>query len=797
MFHSPASSLRSPRTVRPERLHSVSLAVLALSLLGVTAAHAQDATAQAPAQSATPAPAKPADQAAPAQAPPPAEGQASDPAANGDNPVVVTAQKPAVQNKIDRKVYDTKQDPQAATGSAGDILNNVPSVTVDADGTVALRGNTNVQVYVNGKPSAQMSGDNRAATLQSMAADDIDSVEVMTNPSSAFGSDSGGGIINIVMKKNRKLPPTLNVNVMAGTEGRGGLGLNGSVTQGKFTFSGGMNARRWVMKRESESDRIRNPGQPSEELSTRDTVNSNVVDNLSLRGQVDYTLTDYSNLTAEMNASRREMSGYSAENTRVLDNSGNVTRETARIGDNSGPQRDASITLGYDWRGKDIEGEVFKMQFRHSDSNRENITEYLSIEHQPTPGTQAYAIRRNTDTTVDAFSGDWTRPLANNAQVMAGWDVQRTADETYNYQSLFHTVGANEYPDPTRTNQFNFTRTVSAGYVTYQKLLGKWGVLTGLRVESVHDDINQVTSNIQKTKDYVNWSPSLFVTYDLSEKSKLKGTYSHKFNRPQAGALNPFLVYRDAQNVSSGNTDLQPEQVDNFELAYEMTTKELNYSATAYFRNTTDSATFASTYLPSQPDVLLTTTVNSGSKKDSGFEYSIGGSATKKLSYNISGNLGYSEQDTIDNITLLPVRRAGQTSSIKGRFSYKATPTDTYVVSLRGQGKAPTSQGYRTGYATMDMSYSKTITPKLRLVVNASDIFNSNTSRTITDTSIIHSETENRSMGRTVFVGLNYTFGAVRQGRGNGEFRMRDGGGGGRPDGGGGGFGGGGGGFGG
>ncbi|MGZ3305014.1 MAG: hypothetical protein ACXU8U_04055, partial [Asticcacaulis sp.] len=151
--------------------------------------------------------------------------------------VTITGQTPQVAHKIDRDVYDVKQDPTAATGSAADVLNNVPAVTVDPDGTVGLRGNSNVQVYVNGKKSTQMTGDNRGFTLQNLSGDDIDSVEVITTPTAEFGADAAGGIINIVMKRGRSIKPVTSVNAVVGDRGRGNINLRTGKTFGKLTIN--------------------------------------------------------------------------------------------------------------------------------------------------------------------------------------------------------------------------------------------------------------------------------------------------------------------------------------------------------------------------------------------------------------------------------------------------------------------------------------------------------------------------------------------------------------------------------
>ena len=203
---------------KTRRLTGASLIALALCATGGTAwaqsssqtsaaaQSTQTATTQTPAQAPAPAPAK-APAAPQTQTQAPGNGAGQPDADSATTVITVTAEKPEVTHKTDRDVYDVKQDPTSSTGSAADVLNKVPSVTVDPDGTVGLRGNSSVQVYVNGKKSAQMTGDNRGFTLQSMSGDDIDSIEVINNPTAEFGADSAGGIINIVLKRGRALKP--------------------------------------------------------------------------------------------------------------------------------------------------------------------------------------------------------------------------------------------------------------------------------------------------------------------------------------------------------------------------------------------------------------------------------------------------------------------------------------------------------------------------------------------------------------------------------------------------------------
>ncbi len=693
------------------------------------------------------------------------------PADSETTTVTVTGQKPLLQHKIDRDVYDVTQDPDAATGTASDVLNNVPAVTVDSDGTVALRGNSNVQVYVNGKPNAQMQGDNRGPQLQNMSADDIDSIEVMTNPSAAFGSDTGGGIINIVLKKGRHIKPKTSVNLNLGNEGRSGIGFRSGVSIGKLTLNGSLNIRNDSRKSGSFSDRTRiDPLTGTTRRATQDNLSNTRNSNISANLTGDYDLTENDTLTGALTYSRRTQSGYTATEYDDLDTAGMITASNAQIGTNGGHTNNGDARLTWDHRGTGMQGEDFKMQLGHSQSDQGNDRDYQQIYHLPPDVMSFYAVRGTTRNSIDDFSGDWTHPMKDDTQLQAGWDIQRTQSDAYNYRSLNHPEGTPELANPAYTNQFNVDQTISAAYVTYQKAWGKLSVQGGMRVENLHEVLNQVTSDVQAKVDYVTWSPSLFAMYNLTGKDSLKASYSHKIVRPGASLLNPFLRYVDGQNVSSGNPYLDPEQVESYELEYDHTAQALNYSGTLFYKTTRDNFAQVSNFLPNQPDVLLTTSDNSGSRKDTGLQFSVNGSIERKLRYGFNGVLGYAVSDSTDYITHLPVHRESGNSNANLYARYMPDSRDTFGINVRYRGRQLTTQGYRTGTTVLNLSYQRQLIPqKLVLDINGRDVLSSDTSRTITDTSNVQAISERFDYGATFMMGLRYTFGPVSAQRQSGD----------------------------
>lgn len=742
------------------------LAVLALNGY----AHAQTAPVP-PAQKPVDKPAGQTQPAPVANAAPTPSGSTEGAGSDETTTITVTGQKPAIQHKVDRDVYDVTQDPDAATGTASDVMNNVPAVTVDSDGTVSLRGNSNVQVYVNGKPNAQMQGDNRGPQLQSMSADDIDSIEVMTNPSAAFGSDTGGGIINIVLKKGRHIKPKTSVNLNLGNEGRSGVGFRSGTNIGKLTLNGNVNIRNDSRKSGSYSDRTRiDPLTGATRRSTQDNLSNTRNSNISANLTGDYDLTDNDTLTGELNYSRRTQSGYTATEYNDLDTAGNIISDNAQVGGNGGHTNNSGAKLTWDHRGAGMDGEDFKMQVAHSQSDQANDRDYQQIYHLPQRDLSLYATANTNRNSIDDFSGDWTHPMKNDTQIQAGWDIQRTQSDAYNYRSLNHAEGTPELPNPTYTNQFNVDQTISAAYLTYQKAWGKFSVQGGMRVENLHEVLDQVTSDIQAKIDYVTWSPSLFAMYNLTDKDRLKASYSHKIVRPGANLLNPFIRYGDAQNVSSGNPYLDPEQVENFEIEYDHTTQALNYSGTLFYKTTRDNFAQVSSFLPNQPDVLLTTSANLGSRRDTGLQFSVNGNIERKFRYGFNGVLGYAVSDSTDYITHLPVHRESGNSSANLFARYMPDTNNTFGVNIRYRGRQLTTQGYRTGTTVLNLSYQRQLIPqKLVLDFNARDVLSSDTSRTITDTSNVQAINERYDYGATFMVGLRYTFGPVTAQRQSGD----------------------------
>jgi outer membrane receptor protein involved in Fe transport len=693
--------------------------------------------------------------------------------------VNVVAERPT--NRIDRQVYDVKSDISSSNGTASDALNNVPSVAVDPDGTVTLRGSSNVQILVDGKPSAMMQGDNRGASLNAMAADDIESVEVINNPGAQFGNEAGGGpILNLVMRRNRKPGGFATVNANAGTAGRYNSAVSGNYNEGAWGFQGGLNVRHDGRNSTGELERERlDPATGAMLHSTQTSSANGLNDSVGANGTVNYNLNANDTLAASFSYNGRSNDQRSLD--RYVNDGvdgttiGDYTRTTRREGDS----RNVGWGARYDHKGA-LPGETLKIDLRVSSSNNKNDSDYANV-YLTGAGvgnlgdSLAHQRSANSNRIVD-FTGDYERPLAGGVAKL-GYKIatnDSNVDTVYNDLDL---VTLAPTLNTQRSNAYELQENVGALYGSYQmKLNERWGVLAGLRAEYTDLDIHQITGNVEAKNSYVNFMPSAFATYKVNDDTNLRFSYAHRLRRPNANDLNPYVIYRDEFNVTSGNPKLKPTQTDSFEVGYETRMAGLETNLRAYYRRDSDAIVDYRYFLAD--NVLLTTRQNGDGSSAGGLEFTVNGKITPKLTINTSGNLARSEQKSQDTDGTFTSRTANSLSG-RARLNYAYDQATQVQLALQMMGKQLSGQGYREPNATLNLSLRRVLTPQLTLVANVTDLFNSNKMQTVVDSVSLRETSTRKFDGRVFYVGLSYRIGGATgkaQEEGNGpRFRGRGG----------------------
>jgi outer membrane receptor protein involved in Fe transport len=779
----------------------VSFAVLIAALPAAAFAQNQ-ATSSSAAAASTPATAPTPSQATPAT-PRPSQTRTATQSGDDTTTVTITAQKPILEHKIDRDVYDVKQDPMATTGSAADVLNNVPAVTVDNDGTVSLRGNSGVQIYVNGKKSAQMQGDNRAFTLQSLAADDIDTIEVIPNPGAAFGSDSSAGIINIVMKRGRALKPQTSLNAIAGDMGRAGIGLRTGVVLGKLHVNGGLNINHGTggngrggmrgggsgggsPKSYSRSERETLDPATGAVVREDDTnsVSKSENNTLSANLNAEYDFTDSTDLTGDFSYNSRRSTSLGSQDTLSYDGNHGLISDIARLTSSSAPTESMEGRLTFDHRGPVGSTEDFKMAYQHSENLNHGETITREISHQPQMADIYVTNAVKTKDFVDEFSGDWSHPLGDydktQQQIQIGWSLQDTVSKQYDFQSLPLASPAQPpaFPAPNRVRQFNDDQQLNAAYAVYQRQLWIFGLQAGLRVEELHETTassNPVTAApvLYFKRETMVYTPNAILSYKISEADNLRFTYSRRISRPSAGQLDPQIVFStDGLSASSGNAALKPSTTDKYDLSFGHDANGLDVGGSLYYNNTSGNIENVSYFLPNMPDILLSTYENAGSTRNAGFSgYLTWHSTNRVYNINFSPNYGYTEWRYIDPAVNRLVEAKGPNSSANLRLTYRPIPSETFTGGILYRGETAASQGYSTGQTSLNFSWvHQFIQNKFLLTANLSNVLLTKPMERVTANSVTRSFRQPYDEGASFMVSLRYIFGQPQT---RGGFRGR------------------------
>lgn len=644
--------------------------------------------------------------------------------------VTVAAPKEAVVKKIDKTVYDVSNAPRAANGSAQDVLQATPELSVSADGKIAVRGNPQVTVLVNGKPTAMTSGsgDETALALQTMSGADIASVEVITNPSAAYNAN-GGAIVNIVLKRNRKPGAHAQLQGSASNQGLWHIGAEGDVTRDALSVHGGVALRHDGTEKIRESAvNWNNPlsGQTGYTRQTSEVFVHRVVQSGSLG--VDYALSE----TESLGLSARRATRRSRPLFDVL-NEGDAAMYH-RISNGPNEQSDNSASLSY---SRQDSGTALKAMLQRSDTLGMVDKSYSDVFITPTqPVDYSRATTRSARHLTQA-TVDWSRPSASG-QWGAGVDVQDKVDDLYNYQAAVDPTTGTETPDANTSNAYAVKTTLAAAYVTKLIRAGKWEALLGGRAEFM-------TLRVRPALQSEHWravNPSLHLQYAYSNKTDLTFSVRRSLQAPNAPDLNPYTTYVDAQNLSRGNPQLRPQRLTSWEMGVNTEAARLTSSLSAFYRSSANTVTDARSFAD---NVLITSLQNGGSARSGGVTGSLDWNAPLKL-----GADGGVYQVTLDTPDLGGmVRQRGVSAYVNLRAAYGGLSLDAHL-----QSAGITPLGRYGATSSVNLAWKHAVSQTLSLTINANDIFDGSKRTYSTNASTFRQTGFDHFVARRVYVGL-------------------------------------------
>lgn len=680
----------------------------------------------------------------------PAAGQPQQraPAGERGQTVTVTGSRPQVIDAPDRLSFNVANDLGAQTGSLAEALRNVPGVEVDLEGKISLRGDQGVKILVDGRPSGQLNGDGRGDALLAMPANQIERVEVITNPSAANSPEGSGGIINLITRKQRAAGTTGTVRASAGLEGRGSVALNLTRSRPGLTISGDASYRRFTNQIIFTQDRERFVTAGPSLLSRQEQVHDNVAQGGNARFGVDYDLDKTNRLSGEISYRRNQLN--SDRDEKFI---GNVSEPSfTRRSEQEMQQR--ILSLRGSWRktlpGKD---HVFALDVQHDTGG---MNRDLNGRITPAAGADIFErILNDIDRNETRIKADYKKPLGEGRSLNLGYEFEGS-NADFDFAGARGTALTALVPQASLTNQFDFSQDVHAIYATAQVNKGKWEFLPGIRLEQVGLDLNQNTGGTKASQDYFRVYPTLHVGRALSDRTKIRASYSRRIQRPGPFELNPYTFYIDARNLQRGNPNLKPEVTDAFETSIQYRKDATFLSLTGFYRRSRDMFTQVLQTLPDGS--LLTTSANLGRGSRIGADAIINGRLSKTLNYQLSGTVQRMELDP-RGIVGTSGKVSDVVASLRGSVNFQPSPKDYLQLSGNWQGRQLIPQGYREGGVILNVGYRRKVNDKLSLLVTGQNILDSARQEIVVKTPAFRDRLEFKVRGRAVLFGFAYNFG--------------------------------------
>ncbi|MCX6285997.1 MAG: TonB-dependent receptor [Bacteroidetes bacterium] len=665
--------------------------------------------------------------------------------------VTVNADKSMIINRIDRKIFNVQQDIMAQTGTVTDVLQNIPAVTVDMDGNISLRGSGNVTILVNGRPSA-MAG---TASLDQMPASLVERIEVITNPSAKYRPDGTAGIINIVLKKNRKAGFNGSLGGNIGNNDRYTTNLQLNLNTGKFNIYGSYGFRKDYRWRSGDlnSQTIDTATQQTTYLYQHSEGYSRPVSNLATLG-VDWSISDKDVTGISGTLNYRDFSRKSTAYNQYQNDSLHPIEEFTRY--QEGPDYETSVGANAYYEHTFNSKDEYKLRadfvFQYGDEH-ENYT-YTSVYTLPLyPNSRDFNYNHILDKKLN-LALTYSRPLWKNASLEAGYDGNmEISDQDFLVQHYDNEQGS-WVTDSILTNHYTGNQTVHALFGTLSYTIKKFSFMAGIRPELALLNLDFITQDTSIRQTYFAVYPTLHLSL-ASGKNEWQLNYSRRVNRPQPEDMNPVPEYRDPRNFFVGNPNLKPEDIHSFEFGYAVKSEHISLIPTIFYRYRLNG--FTSVTYNKNDSVLVTTMENLAHDQSAGIDFSGNAQIVKILNLNFSASGYYNEIDA-SNIGYSSNKAA---LSWNAKMNAAIAITKSTILQVNGQYRSSvlTPQGMRYPTWVVNLGFRQDFfKKKLSVLITVSDLFNSSTSKSIVNTPVLVQESLRRRDGPVIYGGLVFNF---------------------------------------
>jgi outer membrane receptor protein involved in Fe transport len=664
-------------------------------------------------------------------------------------PIVVTGTRREYDTTIDRRIYSITNDLQGANGAIGDVLRNIPSVDVDLQGNVSLRGDSHVTILVDGKPTSLFTGPGGGQTLLQLPASQYERVEVMTNPSAAFGANGSGGIINLITRKSRAAGVTGSLRGALGTRGRRKLGASVADKMGEVTLNADAS---WRGDPQFTTDVVHFL-EPTSGVSSREiTRGTGMLHLWTARVGADVDLGSFDSVSADIHRTdflfhsnmKSTLFGTDASDALVRDFSRNGFLLQNRF------DTEGSLSFQHDTNGKgdDVSASVTYESTRNEDSDRfENIS---TLPPAPDLFDNVSRVARLDRTEAKA---DYTSPRPDGSSIQAGVDAQLDRDRFGDRGGFGPTAAIAAVPQPQFTEIFAFDRSIGAAYAIYQHDFGNVAAETGIRLEAEDRSSGVVGDRASRSRE-ARLFPSLHLDWKLDKGTSLKGSVTTRIQRPEPVDFDPFRRFVDPFHFQEGNPHLKSETTLSFEGGVEHKKGKSLDTATLYYRRNRNGVTDLSQDLGD--GVLLTTRENLLRSSELGVELVANGPLTKTLNYRLSGNIYHF---SIDARNLRFGKRSALIESGKAGVDWQPDKRDISQLNISLSGKTLLPQGKTDPMLLVNLGYRHQLKKQLFVFLTAQDALHTYVAHSQIRTLTLIQRTFDSAKTQAAFVGVTWNFG--------------------------------------
>ena len=697
--------------------------------------------------------------------------------------VQVTGQRSQMKLEVDRKTFSVDNVLAAAGASATELLEQIPSIEVTTDGEISLRGNSSVEVWINGKASG-LTSDNRYEILQQIPAESIERIEVIDNPSAKFSAEGSAGIINVILKRDRKAGYYGSLRAGVDTKGGWNTGANMNYSSGVLEAYGnlGYRSRRNGGGSESEQEYLQ-----TQQYQRYKSESENKGRNIFARAGLTWHATEkddisLSGMTMQGKNENDNTTPYHYGTIGAPADTYTMTRRTSGDGDN----HMYHVELGYDHNWSSQHKLQFTLSYNKWSGDNDNIYQDRTEYTDGTPTTATYQYRpmfmnnRSWETKLE-----YENQITDNLKLEAGYNGRFAYENTPQESWIANNwEGDSLVEDKLYYNRFIYDNNIHAAYLSVNtKLWQRLGVMVGMRGE--YWKVNTESYNWEQEhgkepkepafkKDYFQLFPSLFLSYELTKTAQLQLNYTRRLRRPWGGQLNSFKNTRDATMVEFGNPELTPEFTNSFSLNFLKTWDEHTLSISTYYRPTTD--VIERIRYQGEDGLMYSTSQNLSKSQRAGAELIVKDKLWRILDLTTTLNGYYYKLDGFK------YEIAGQTITGESdeNFTWDARMLASFIlpydISFQATGnyrsRGVITQGYRKANGSLDLGLRKSFFNKqLALAINWRDVLNTRHWETYTSGDTFTRHQKNWRDPRVNFT-LTWNFGNMKQDKkkkGNGD----------------------------